>query len=222
MKKTVVAIAIVLASPALARAGLVTMVARDVPFGGRSLRAVASPIRLSMLGVHWRGPGAVEYRTLSITGHWSSWSAADADSGPDPTSSESRAAAGTHDGNLAWVGSSAGVQFRPSGSVAHVTAFYLWSKVTKPVSRTALVAGLPAIVPRSGWQADEKITRATPRYAPVLKLAIVHHTAGSNNYTAAEAPAIVRGIEVYHVTANGWNDIRYNFLIYRFRTVHPR
>src|SRR5258708_38925346 len=104
MKKTFVAIAIVLAFPALAPAGLVTMVARDVPLGGRSLQAVASPIRFNMLGVHWRGPGAVEYRTLSTTGHWSSWSAADADSGPDPTSSESRAAAGTHDGNLAWVG----------------------------------------------------------------------------------------------------------------------
>jgi hypothetical protein len=220
MKKTVLAIAIALAFPALARAGLVTMVARDVPLAGRSLQAVAVPMRFNMLGVHWQGSGAVEYRTLSAAGRWSPWVAADADTGPDPGSGEGSATAGTHDGNLAWVGASTGVQFRPSGSVAHVRAFYLWSKVTKASRRTALVAGLPAIVPRSGWEADEKITRAKPSYAPVLKLAIVHHTAGSNNYTAAQAPAIVRGIEVYHVKANGWNDIGYNFLIDRFGTVY--
>ena len=173
-----------------------------------------------MLGVHWRGSGSVEYRTRSFAGRWSAWSAADADSGPDAGLERGAATAGTHDGNLDWVGASVGVQFRPLGAVSHVRAFYLWSKVTKPAPRGRLVAGLPAIVPRSGWQADEKITRAKPRYAPVLKLAIVHHTAGSNNYTAAQAPAIVRGIEVYHVQGNGWNDIGYNFLIDRFGTVY--
>src|SRR5205085_172585 len=47
-----------------------------------------------------------------------------------------------------------------------------------------------------------------------------HRTAGTNSYTLAEAPAIVRGIEVYHVKGNGWNDIGYNFLIDRYGTVY--
>ena len=57
------------------------------------------------------------------------------------------------------------------------------------------------------------------RSPPTLRLAIVHHTAGANGYTAAQAPAIVRAIQLYHVKGNGWNDIGYNFLVDRFGTV---
>jgi hypothetical protein len=81
-------------------------------------------------------------------------------------------------------------------------------------------AGTPRIVRREGWQADESIRRAAPLYADGLRMAFVHHTAGTNDYTRLEAPAIVRGIEVYHVEGNGWNDIGYNALVDRFGTVY--
>lgn len=46
--------------------------------------------------------------------------------------------------------------------------------------------------------------------------ATIHHTAGTNDYTASEVPAILRGIQSFHVSGRGWSDIGYNFLIDRF------
>ena len=83
-----------------------------------------------------------------------------------------------------------------------------------------LSAGEPAIVVAPAWGANEEIVRAAPIFAPTLRLAVVHHTAGTNTYTRAQAAAIVRGIEVYHVQGNGWNDIGYNFLVDRFGTIY--
>jgi N-acetylmuramoyl-L-alanine amidase len=212
-------LAFALVAPAAARAGDVTMVVRDVPLGPRSLQSAPSPIRFNLLGLHWQGTGGVDYRTRSPGGTWSPWSTADADSGPDEGSPERRQP-GWQDGNLDWTGAATRVQYRRHGRVTRLRAYYLWSQPKKPSPRRLALAGSPSIVARSSWEADEKITRAAPLYARTLKLAVVHHTAGSNNYTRAQAAAIVRGIEVYHVKGNGWNDIGYNFLIDRFGTVY--
>ena len=58
-----------------------------------------------------------------------------------------------------------------------------------------------------------------PKYSDAVHFAVVHHTAGSNNYTRGESAAIVRGIEIYHVKGNGWNDIGYNFLVDKYGQV---
>jgi flagellar hook assembly protein FlgD len=74
----------------------------------------------------------------------------------------------------------------------------------------------PTIITRAQWHANEAIRRAPPRYADGVHLAIVHHTAGSNSYTASQSAGIVRAIEIYHVQGNGWNDIGYNFLVDKY------
>jgi hypothetical protein len=48
---------------------------------------------------------------------------------------------------------------------------------------------------------------------------VIHHTAGTNSYTAAQSAAIVRGIQTYHVKSNGWNDLGYNFVVDKYGQV---
>ena len=73
----------------------------------------------------------------------------------------------------------------------------------------------PQILARSEWGADESLVKNPYTYAQVTG-AMIHHTAGSNSYTQADVPAILRSIQAYHVNDRGWNDIAYNFLIDKF------
>jgi hypothetical protein len=200
--------------PSLAHAGEVAMRVHEVPLGTRALAATRAPMNFNMLAVHWIGGGSMSYRVHRLHGRWSSWVAADADVAPDGGTGR------WHEGNLDWTGAADAVQFRPRGDVRRLRSYELWSRVTAQAARHVSSTGTPSIVSRSGWGADEEIVRARPIIAPADRLAIVHHTAGTNAYTPAQAAAIVRGIELYHVKGNGWNDIGYNFLVDRFGTVY--
>jgi len=178
MKRALLVLTLSLALPGTALAGNVTMVSRDVPLGGRALAAASAPMRFDMLGLHWQGSGGVSYRTRSAAGRWGAWRDADGDL---PQTSPP-----WHFGGLDWTGEADAVQFRTHGPITRLRAYYLWSRTLHEPDRTLSVAGSPAIVPRADWQADEKIVRAHPLYAPVLKLAVVHHTAGTNDYTPEE------------------------------------
>ncbi|MDW8339068.1 MAG: peptidoglycan recognition protein, partial [Thermoleophilia bacterium] len=163
----------------------------------------------------------MELRTRSLAGRWSPWrpAAPEPEDGPDPGSPE--ASTGWRVGNPWWVGPSNALQVRVRGEgVAQVRAHLVWSPEVRVPLRSPAAVGMPPIVPRAVWGADEAIRRAPPVYAPTLRLAIVHHTAGRNDYTRAEAPAIVRAIQLFHVEGNGWNDIGYNFLVDRFGTIY--
>ena len=77
--------------------------------------------------------------------------------------------------------------------------------------------GMPRVVSRSSWGAGKS---RTPYYSEPTKAITIHHTAGSNNYTAAQAPGIVRGIWAYHANNLGWGDIGYNALVDKYGNIY--
>jgi hypothetical protein len=204
MKLLLALIGTVLAAPAAALAGP-TMVVRDVPLHGQRSLAGAAP-RFNMVGLHWRGAGTVSYRTRSAAGRWSAWRVADADD----------RRRGWQLGGLDWTGAATAARFRTTGSVSRLRAYYVDSPAEPLDGRRLQIANSPLIISRFGWQADESIRRAAPQYSDAIHFAVVHHTAGTNDYTREQSAAIVRGIEIYHVKGNGWNDIGYNFLVDKY------
>jgi hypothetical protein len=75
----------------------------------------------------------------------------------------------------------------------------------------------PAVIPRSGWGADESLRFDSNNeviwptsFYPLQKL-IVHHTATGTG--GSDPAATVRAIYYYHAVTQGWGDIGYNYLI---------
>lgn len=75
--------------------------------------------------------------------------------------------------------------------------------------------GAPSYVSRAGWGANESVVRGTSG-ADQLKAVVIHHTAGTNNYSASQSAQIVRGILSYHTGTMGWADIGYNVLVSKY------
>jgi hypothetical protein len=221
MRSLVLAAVFLLVLPATARAAeLASIVSRDVPIRGGERALASSTPRFNLVGLHWRGTGAVEFRTRSLAGRWSAWrpAAPEDEDRPDRFSGE-RTVSGWNVGNPYWAGASDRLEVRTRGRVTRVRAHYVWSPVERAPARTLSVAASPPIIPRSVWGANELIRRAPPSYATTLGFAVVHHTAGSNDYTREQSAAIVKAIQLYHVQGNGWNDVGYNFLVDKYGQV---
>lgn len=214
----------------------------SAPLGELVSGAVAVGPRIAVLGVTWRRgsgtPEAVQWRTTdrgaSSPGAWHDLELDD--HGPDPGSEEARKALPAGTGPLVLV-DAASVEVRllePKGSAVSEAAVELIDPGAAPASAqrvTSSAAGgsatsavvsaeapprgfavQPTILRRAVWGADETLMPAPPQYGS-LKGAVVHHTASSNSYLSTDVPAILRGIQRYHVLTQGWNDIGYQFLI---------
>ncbi len=204
-----------------AAAGPATLVMREVPLRGeRGLSTIADRRGFDYLGLHWKGGGRISFRVLQQAGRWSDWYAADRDAGPDGATSEAARSGGWTIGEGLWVGRATRLEVRASVGVSRVRAYTVRSPVSRVPTRKLASAQQPAVVTREGWQADETIRRNEPQSAATLRFAVVHHTAGTNDYRREDAAAVVRAIQLYHVKGNGWNDIGYNALVDRFGTVY--
>ncbi len=157
------------------------------------------PWRFQMVGLRWRGSGQVEVRA-ALGRTWTRWL---------PGSQEAPA----------WVGAADRVQLRRSGAgpVHRLRVSFIDTPPQLAAGHGLMPATTlrPAIITRAGWGANESLRRGPPEYAPALKMVFVHHTDTASVYPCSDSARIVRGIYAYHVLANGWNDIGYNFLIDR-------
>ncbi|EBF6878342.1 cold-shock protein, partial [Salmonella enterica subsp. enterica serovar Saintpaul] len=77
----------------------------------------------------------------------------------------------------------------------------------------------PTIITRAQWGADESL-RGSKTLNSTVKAIVIHHTAGTNDYTQETAAAQVRGIYAYDTQGLGWADIAYNFLVDKWGRVY--
>ena len=210
---------------------------------GETEQAFPSTDSFQMVSAAWdRGAlalGAVLQVRVHSAGSWSGWSDLDlSDVAPDPGTADARGASadGARDvSEPLWAGSGDGVDVRVAGSGARLPAGLELSLIDPGTSAADAdpthVAGhgaiahadtlTPQILTRADWGADESLRShnpgcSTPAYSSTIKVAFVHHTATSNDYTPDQVPAILRSIYAYHVLSNGWCDIGYNFVIDKF------
>ncbi len=189
---------------------------------------LASPADL--VGMEWHGPARehISLRFHGRDGRWSPWVAAGTNGhGPDV-----RPATDRQVGEPIWTGGATSVQIRAAGRVGdaklHIVSVDGGAEAARPARTVAPLAssaslalakpelhagaGQPPIIARQAWARGMAPPKVAPEYGQV-EMAFVHHTENPNGYAAAEVPAMLRAIYVFHRYVNGWNDIGYNFVV---------
>ncbi|HAG60164.1 MAG TPA: hypothetical protein DCL83_13050, partial [Arthrobacter bacterium] len=186
---------------------------------------------LAVVGVTWPKNAVSagdQFQIRTLTGAaWSQWETLDADQGDGPDPAEAATATRGTSPYVVTGASKFEVRSLTTDQAAPTAAKV---QVVDPGTSGAddlraapgaaeAAAAKPVIYTRAQWGADESLRRAAPVYGQV-QLGFVHHTVSSNSYTSSQVPAMIRGIYAYHVKAEGWNDIGYNFLIDKFGNVY--
>ena len=115
-----------------------------------------------------------------------------------------------------------------AGTTPLIRSAALTATAPPPARPAALPAALPAattanglpvpVTTRAEWGANASYMTWDPEYASAGHV-VVHHTAGTNSYSAGQSASVVRGIYYYHAVTLDWGDIGYNFLIDKFGAV---
>lgn len=231
----------VAAVPTAAKTATTQQLELDIVPPGELVAHLRSPVmdQFSLVGVTWspdarKATPTIEVRTRSA-GTWSRWSVLDTDADGAPSgageASSSTYRAGTEP---TWVGNATGVEVSvfaargqaPTGlsvdtvdpGTSSSDSSVLTGKGRVAPSKNGHFPGMPTVITRKEWGADESLGDECwdPKYGTTFKALVVHHTAGSNDYTQDESAAVVRGVYAYHTESRGWCDIGYNFLIDRY------
>ncbi|WP_061211119.1 S-layer homology domain-containing protein [Dermabacter hominis] len=171
-------------------------------------------------------PDVVEFQGKDLnTGEWGDWLSAELMTDIDENASEA-----------VWVGPSSAVNvraFRDGIDISEqLTAHLITTSESRSDVRLASSGGgtgvtrilpatvtpgtgAPTFITREEWNADT-VDTSRLSYAKELKAICIHHTGGSNTYTAAQSPQVVRGMFTYHTKTLGWADLGYNVVVDKY------
>lgn len=171
-------------------------------------------------------PDVVEFQGKDLnTGEWGDWLSAELMTDIDENASEA-----------VWVGPSSAVNvraFRDGIDISEqLTAHLITTSESRSDVRLASSGGgtgvtrilpatvtpgtgAPTFITREEWNADT-VDSSRLSYAKELKAICIHHTGGSNTYTAAQSPQAVRGMFTYHTKTLGWADLGYNVVVDKY------
>ncbi len=191
--------------------------------------------RFSLAALRWPDgtkPLAGRMRAQRTDGSWTDWAELESGQAGADGVTEAAGAPGAADAarrgrtigaegstEPTWTGPAKRLQVelttkRPKGlraAFVDVTGTIPTAKAARATSRAQ--TGMAGINPRSAWDPNNE---CAPRSAPGIgsvQGVTVHHTAGSNAYSADQVPAVMLAICKFHRNANGWNDIGYNVLV---------
>ncbi|MDU0479151.1 N-acetylmuramoyl-L-alanine amidase [Staphylococcus chromogenes] len=203
--------------------------------GGEGPKAVKEFTRdeeFSMFALTWQGKRDVvaHFRGQRADGTWTQWFTAEPASevqsngknGTDPIYLEPTKKVQVSLLGVDMVPGTAAQQPQTSG----LEAVFIDGKESAPaaggVKLMADSDGMPRIISRAGWGADESIRQncqPNPDYTDPINAITIHHTAGSNEYTEAQSAGIVRGIYTYHGQNLGWCDVGYHALVDKYGNI---
>lgn len=187
----------------------------------------------SLVGVTWDYDPAVtdtlvQVRVRSVDGTWGPWNEVTVEDASQNADADSGAEVRGGSAPL-WTGPAVGVEAElvtRSGAQPEDVKLDLVdpgesdadeSLTGSDVVGTAHAAmAMPEVFSRAQWGADEGIRSWDPEYASTLKAATLHHTADTNDYSAAQVPAMLRAIYRYHSVSLGWGDIGYNVIVDKY------
>ena len=171
-------------------------------------------------------PDVVEFQGKDLnTGEWGDWLSAELMTDIDENASEA-----------VWVGPSSAVNVRAfrdgidiseqltahlittseSRSDVRLASSGSGSGITRILPATVTPGtGAPTFITREEWNAGT-VNTSRLSYAKELKAICIHHTGGSNTYTAAQSPQVVRGMFTYHTKILGWADLGYNVVVDKY------
>jgi hypothetical protein len=217
------------ALPAIAK-GPIKVTGREVKTSVDHQRVVPLPITASHVALHWLGAHDAQISVAfgmrpNELGEEVQVGPGDENDGPDADDLHGRRVETLTDAtssDVLWTGGARFVRITTDRPIGQLTVIAIDAQADKgyvpgPIAIADAAMDQPAIIPRSGWGADESLRFDSgghevwpPEFAP-MQVAIVHHTAGRNG--DPNPAATIRAIYWAKAVSRGYGDIGYNFLI---------